>query len=649
MQHQKPISPTAPQNQTPGPIVLLYQTMDQAQPPPEARVRKRRRVGVACSNCRIRKTKCDAAKPTCSTCLASKEVCQYTSIGVPKGANVLINQEYLQSLERRIQSIEGMTPQDQEPKQSSATPSQIPSNTTGTTNTPATTAISEVTQFTIPTTQQPAADVREPESQTRANFVATDPDIFVGGSSGVSFTQLILNAMNGGNSSKVQTEPFSTPRHSESGTGDQNLFSLPSESADLLQLLLDWDMEKVQILLLGSRYLQTSNSPDECWNVLGLAIRIAYGLELHRNPSDEFDYITKEVRKRVWCNLFIFDKLLSMIYGRPSATLATDSNLVPEDLDDDCIEKHRILYPSPRRPSSMSFCIQVAKLYHLLESASRLSDSGNMKRGNLAFTMASLDEEYEEWYQNVPPHLKKIHSSDDDPKEQALILALRANMVRILIHRQSLAFPLHTLSGNNNQEKLASPGGMKSNMFQFSRNICVSSAMEIIKLVGLRYLRTADAVGPSWFNLYYLFNAILVVISHVVDPAYRDDKEALRQLDFAMAMIKRMSTNHDSAQRAYLFLQQLLGYMEKLLNLGETRHSSGGGTIDTSASQANYPHPATGDSHHPSSTPADFDLYALLDMTQNLTDNLGMDLSNSGVEVWPWCEIPQPMSSETFY
>ncbi|OBT61939.1 hypothetical protein VE03_08235 [Pseudogymnoascus sp. 23342-1-I1] len=47
-------------------------------------------------------------------------------------------------------------------------------------------------------------------------------------------------------------------------------------------LLRDWNISKVQALLLGAGHLQCSNSPDKCWNVLGLAIRIAHGLELHR-------------------------------------------------------------------------------------------------------------------------------------------------------------------------------------------------------------------------------------------------------------------------------------------------------------------------------------------------------------------------------
>jgi salicylate hydroxylase len=267
-------------------------------------------------------------------------------------------------------------------------------------------------------------------------------------------------------------------------------------------LLEDWNIEKVQTLLLGARYLQSSNSPDECWNVLGLAIRIAYGLELHRPPNVKLDYIAKETRKRVWSACFGLDKLLSMIYGRPAATsTSTFTTPLPEDLDDDCIQLSRILYPTPRRPSIMSFSIQVAKLYRVLESTSRLYGRGKVTWDTLASTVFSLDEEFEEWNRALPEHLKVHDDGDKQHNEQALILALRANMVRILIHRQSLALTLRFLSGSGGEKRGSE--GLKNNMFQYSRNICVQTAMNTITLVGLRHEKTTDAVGPSWFNLYY--------------------------------------------------------------------------------------------------------------------------------------------------
>jgi hypothetical protein len=395
----------------------------------------------------------------------------------------------------------------------------------------------------------------------------------MGGNSGISFTQLILNAMNRADSDKLQAQPLSSPRDVQNLSATLDIFALPPDAPELIELffnfhyelspifhapstlskfqdvmqrdascrgeyryalaimnmifaiaashqrrgmdaslattrkyydtamtlvgptlLYDWSIEKVQTLLLGARYLQSSNSPDECWNVLGLAIRIAYGLELHQAPGDHFDCITKEVRKRVWYACFGFDQLLSMIYGRPCATSsATFNTPLPEDLDDECIQSSRLLFPNPRTPSVMSFSIQVSKLYRLLESASLVAEPQ-------LETLVQLDEAFEAWYSSLPDSLK-ITRNAPVHDDKILILALRANMVRILIHRQSLAVTLSTLlnSGYNAKES----EGLKNSMLRNSRHICVRTAEETIHLVGLRYEHTKNAVGPTWFNLYY--------------------------------------------------------------------------------------------------------------------------------------------------
>lgn len=58
------------------------------------RPQKRRRVLVACSNCRARKTKCDAKKPICSTCVAAGEECNYAAEGVHANTRVLVDKEF---------------------------------------------------------------------------------------------------------------------------------------------------------------------------------------------------------------------------------------------------------------------------------------------------------------------------------------------------------------------------------------------------------------------------------------------------------------------------------------------------------------------------------------------------------------------------
>lgn len=261
-------------------------------------------------------------------------------------------------------------------------------------------------------------------------------------------------------------------------------------------LLSDWSIEKVQILLLGARYLQSASYPDECWTVLGLAVRIAYGLELHRPAPEHMDCITQEVRKRVWHAVYGMDQLLSMIYGRPAATSSTTlTTPLPEDLDDDCIQPSRLLYPSVKASSSgMSFFLQVSRLYRMLESAASPPGDTALE------TRVRLDEDFEAWYAQVPACLK-IREGAQVGDDRTLILALRANMVRILIHRPSLVSALSALSTEGGPT--GPPGKLRVSMLQRSRQICVSTAEETVQLVGQRHEQTKNATGPSWFNLYY--------------------------------------------------------------------------------------------------------------------------------------------------
>jgi Fungal specific transcription factor domain len=259
-------------------------------------------------------------------------------------------------------------------------------------------------------------------------------------------------------------------------------------------LFFDWSIEKVQILLLGARYLQSSNFPDESWTILGLAIRIAQGLELHRPPPEHLDCITKEVRKRLWYACYATDQLSSTIYGRPVATASsTFSTPLPEDLDDDRIQPSQLLYPSTPTLSVMTYSIQCVQLYRIMESAAALVNPPLEK-------IVELDEMFEAWHAQVPSVLT-IYEQESVQDDKRLIFAMRANMTRILIHRHSVVTSLSLLSRG---ERLVPPSdGLRANMMQNSRHICVRSAEETIQLVSRRHDRTKSAIGPSWFNLYY--------------------------------------------------------------------------------------------------------------------------------------------------
>jgi hypothetical protein len=70
------------------------------------------------------------------------------------------------------------------------------------------------------------------------------------------------------------------------------------------------DFEVVQALLLMGQYLQSTNSPSRCWNVVGMAVRIAQGLGLHHQGTKSMlsTQRDREMRRRVWHGCVLMDR-----------------------------------------------------------------------------------------------------------------------------------------------------------------------------------------------------------------------------------------------------------------------------------------------------------------------------------------------------
>lgn len=74
----------------------------------------------------------------------------------------------------------------------------------------------------------------------------------------------------------------------------------------------------VQALLLLSNYTQKRDRPNTGWNYLGLAVRTALSLGLHKEfPKWEITLLQREIRRRVWWGVYMFDSGASITFGRP--------------------------------------------------------------------------------------------------------------------------------------------------------------------------------------------------------------------------------------------------------------------------------------------------------------------------------------------
>jgi transcriptional regulatory protein GAL4 len=74
----------------------------------------------------------------------------------------------------------------------------------------------------------------------------------------------------------------------------------------------------LQALLLLSNYTQKGNKPNTGYNYLGLTVRMALSLGLHKEfPEWNISLLQREMRRRVWWGIYIFDSGACVTFGRP--------------------------------------------------------------------------------------------------------------------------------------------------------------------------------------------------------------------------------------------------------------------------------------------------------------------------------------------
>jgi hypothetical protein len=185
-------------------------------------------------------------------------------------------------------------------------------------------------------------------------------------------------------------------------------------------------MELVQALLLMGQYLHGSLELNNCWTVVGLAIRTAQGLGLHLDPTRvTTDRIEQEVRKRVWWGCFVIDRVLGMKVGRPTMPDGPGVEVdMPLAVDDEFLSNERQAVQPSGIPSKLEYFNQVIPQCRLMEKILGTLYGGDGSGENrqkaravidpprLLALSIQLDGELVAWQENLPSHLK--------PEAQAL-------------------------------------------------------------------------------------------------------------------------------------------------------------------------------------------------------------------------------------
>ena len=226
------------------------------------------------------------------------------------------------------------------------------------------------------------------------------------------------------------------------------------------------------MLYMQIEHLQSKDTLTGSWILLGMTIRLALRMGYHRDAS-RFPHISPfgaEMRRRVWCVLFMIDAGASAQFGLPRMIHALQFNTAePRNLLDEDIQKDMRELPSAR-PESIETPIQyfVAK-NRIISAFGKISDSNTSIQSAQYTEVLRLDGTLHSAYDSIPQSLTMrpmTKSIMDSPSIiiKRIYVALLFYKAKCVLHRGYLIL------------------GKTDKHYTYSRTACLEAALEVLQL-----------------------------------------------------------------------------------------------------------------------------------------------------------------------
>ncbi|OJJ34169.1 hypothetical protein ASPWEDRAFT_52449 [Aspergillus wentii DTO 134E9] len=299
----------------------------------------------------------------------------------------------------------------------------------------------------------------------------------------------------------------------------------------------------VQALLLLSNYAQKRNKPNTGWNFLGLAVRMAMSLGLHKEFHGwNISLLQREIRRRLWWGVYIFDSGAAKTFGRPI--------LLPEDsvmdakhvlnIHDEALTSTTTTLPAEANgPTLYSGLIAQAR-FHLLTNGvyQRLISSPSLTPEETL----NLQKPMEEWYNGLPYYLKQPATT---PESDSLALVRNRLMwrdwnLRILVYRPIL------LRWASRRWTPNTPSEEEDPLEADCRMFCLRNARLTIGSISDYVNNYICARLGAWYMLYFLFQAGLIpVILLMTDPTSADAPSWLQDIETTKKLLTHPSLSNN--------------------------------------------------------------------------------------------------------
>lgn len=270
----------------------------------------------------------------------------------------------------------------------------------------------------------------------------------------------------------------------------------------------DADLWSIQALILMALYLLLRSRRNPAFAYIGMAVRTAYTLGLHREETlIVFPAEQQVVRRNLWRSLFVLDRFLSMSLGRPMA-------IADEECSGEVLNPSSSLYSAPLLDSDQYCTAGLEAAVRSCHVMGLILKKVYLQRKISTKLAQELADQCRRWPENLSPALHWRQASRQDRRQAIAILHTNQAYCHSII-LLTRPFFLYLLSAEIQQTRLGAGQWLKRSrgrMEKFS-DACLIASTHTIAIVQNAYEgQYLPKINP--FVTYCLFAAALIIFSN---------------------------------------------------------------------------------------------------------------------------------------
>jgi hypothetical protein len=295
---------------------------------------------------------------------------------------------------------------------------------------------------------------------------------------------------------------------------DSLIFQCLQKCKNLLKVDLfnEGSLAVLHTMLLLGHYFQSTTSPNKCWNIVGIACRVAQSLGLHVDGirPTQLPPIETELRKRAWYACVILDMIIAMALGRPVMLRRRHAVPLPEPTDDEYL-LHNVPQPE-NHLSNLMFFKETVKLYRIMReflaelykdgAGSGLDARKLDKTVELDCELGRLQSQLPDalhWDKPVPSNLRV---REEILIQQRHVLHLRFSAARVGLHRPLFIEYCRTMHQNRTNQHSTGATNLSQRFTRCAAVLCVQTSINLVDVVD-RYAGS-NATCEWWYNMFFI-------------------------------------------------------------------------------------------------------------------------------------------------